>query len=98
MISWAIDENTGYELTGETVFGLTSTNAQGRSIISYVGFTGNLNTLQRELNDAVGVTALQTDNETPQVVYAIDGLRRERMEPGVNIVSVGGQLSKVYKK
>lgn len=75
MVSWSIDENKGYELTGETVFGLTSTNAQGCSVISYVGFTADLKALQQELETAVGITAIHPNTATTPVVYALSGSR-----------------------
>ena len=102
MVSWVIDENPGYVLTGETVFGLTSTNAQGRSVISYVGFTSNLKTLEQELNTPVGISPVSLFS--PQVgqgafIYAVDGTPRAELLPGVNIVSNGsGKASKVYRR
>ena len=102
MVSWAIDENSGYVLTGETVFGLTSTNAQGRSVISYVGFTSNLKTLEQELNTPVGISPVSL--LSPKVgqgvfIYAVDGTPRAELLPGVNIVSNGGgKASKVYRR
>ena len=75
MVSWSIDENKGYELTGETVFGLTSTNAQGCSVISYVGFTADLKALQQELETAVGITAIHPNATKAQAIYALSGSR-----------------------
>ena len=98
MVSWSIDVNTGYQLTDETVFGLTSTNSQGRSVISYVGFTDNLNKLAKELNELVGVSALHTNPDTPQSIYALDGTSRQQLARGVNIVSTGDKTTKVYRK
>ena len=98
MVSWSIDENAGYELTGNTIFGLTSTNSQGRSVISYVGFTSDLSKLAKELNEAVGITSLQGNSAKPQTIYALDGTKRSQLTPGVNIVSSGGKATKVYKK
>ena len=98
MISWAIDENTGYELTGETVFGLTSTNSQGRSVISYVGFTTNLNKLAKELNDAVGISEVHAHHANPQIIYAADGTRRQQLAPGMNIISTGGKVKKIFQE
>ena len=98
MISWTIDENKGYELTGETVFGLTSTHAQGLSVISYVGFSSDLKRTQQELNEAVGVVAPSSDAATPQTVYATDGTPRNHLVQGINIVGSGKHYSKVYCK
>jgi alpha-D-xyloside xylohydrolase len=98
MISWAIDENTGYELTGETVFGLTSTNSQGRSVISYVGFTSNLNKLAKELNDAVGINEIHATHTYPQSIYAPNGTPRKQLAHGVNIVKSGYKVSKILLK
>ena len=98
MVSWSIDENKGYELTGETVFGLTSTNAQGRSVISYVGFTSDLKKTEKALNEAVGVSLLTTERAEPQAIYALDGTQRPRLAPGMNIVSANGHVAKVFKK
>lgn len=99
MVSWAIDENTGYELTGETVFGLTSTNPQGRSVISYVGFTSNLKALQQELNEAVGIKEVKSEEvKNEKTIYAPDGVRLDQLSHGVNIVKTGNQVTKVFKK
>ena len=100
MVAWAIDENTGYELTGETVFGLTSTNAQGCSVVSYVGFTSNLKKMEQELEDAVGIRPiLPTKEESEEAfIYAPDGTPRNQMVNGVNIVKTGDKVSKVYQK
>lgn len=98
MVAWAIDENTGYELTGETVFGMTSTNSQGRSVISYVGFTSNLKKLEQELDEAVGITSPQTHAEGAQGIYAFNGTPRTEMAPGLNVVVKGGKTSKIYKR
>ena len=97
MVSWSIDENKGYELTGETVFGLTSTNSQGRSVISYVGFTSDLKKIEQELNDAVGITSLPINRDEVQTIYALDGTQRTKPLRGVNIISKGGKTSKFYK-
>ena len=98
MISWSIDENKGYELTGETVFGLTSTHAQGQSVISYVGFSSDLKRTQQELNVEVGVAAPSSDAAAPQSVYAPDGTPRNHLVQGINIVGSGNHYSKVYCK
>ena len=98
MVSWAIDENKGYELTGETVFGLTSTNAQGSSVISYVGFSSDLNKTEKALEETVGISQLQPDSATPPTVYALDGTQRSQLTHGVNIVSTNGHVIKVFKK
>ena len=98
MVSWSIDENTGYELTGETVFGLTSTNSQGRSVISYVGFTSNLKQTEQELNQAVGITNIPGNTDAPQAIYALDGTLRDQMGHGVNIVKTGNKVSKIYQR
>ena len=99
MIAWSIDENKGYELTGETVFGLTSTNTSGRSVFSYVGFTSDLKKTEQELNTPVGIEALQVSPNSSHLIYTVDGTPRAELMPGVNIVSNrGGQTSKVYKK
>ena len=99
MVAWTIDENKGYALTGETVFGLTSTDSHGRSVISYVGFTSDLNALQREFN------AVTTELSAPEArlvkgttIYALDGTQRSRLAHGVNIVVDGGKAVKVYQK
>ena len=98
MISWAIDENAGYELTGETVFGLTSTNSLGRSVISYVGFTSNLSKLAKELNDAVGINDIHATNTYTQSIYAPNGTPRKQLAHGINIVKSGDKVSKIFSK
>lgn len=98
MISWTIDENAGYEFTGETVFGLTSTNSQGRSVISYVGFTSNLKATEKELNQTVSIKDISMGAPTTQTIYAPNGIPREQLGRGVNIVKTGNKVSKVYQK
>ena len=99
MVSWAIDENAGYELTAETVFGMTSTNSQGRSVISYVGFTSNLQKTEQELNNASLSITLPIKGESEGVlIFAPDGTRRQQLAHGVNIINEGNKVSKVYHK
>ena len=98
MVAWSIDENKSYELTGETVFGLTSTNAQGRSVISYVGFSSDLKKTEKMLNETVGITQLPAEPQEPQTIYALDGTQRTHLTPGMNIISANGHVSKIYKK
>ena len=86
MVAWSIEENQGYELTGETVFGLTSTHAQGTSVVSYVGFASDLNACEQELNLAAGVKAPQARRGGTQAIYALDGTPRSHLAHGVNIV------------
>ena len=98
MVAWAIDENTGYELTGETVFGLTSTNSQGRSVISYVGFTSNLKKTEQELNETVGISSITFRPSPFTTIYALDGTSRSQLSHGVNIISTNGKVSKIFRK
>jgi alpha-D-xyloside xylohydrolase len=99
MVSWAIDENAGYELTAETVFGMTSTNSQGRSVISYVGFTSNLQKTEQELNNASLSITLPIKGESEGVlIFAPDGTRRQQLAHGLNIINEGNKVSKVYHK
>lgn len=96
---WAIDENKGYELTGETVFGLTSTNAQGHSVVSYVGFTSNFKKTEQELNETVDIRSLSSSSfAAPSVIYAPNGTPRDQMSHGVNIVKSGDKVSKIYQR
>ena len=100
MVIWSIDENKGYQLTGETIFGMTSTNSNGQSVISYVGFTADLKALEDELNgDATGMTVPRFNPWDTPMIYALDGTPRKRLSQGVNIV-VGedGKSSKIFKK
>jgi len=92
MIAWSIDENKGYELTGETVFGLTSTNTSGRSVFSYVGFTSDLKKTEQELNTPVGIETIQVAPDSPKTIYAVDGTPRLELMPGVNIVGNGRKV------
>jgi alpha-D-xyloside xylohydrolase len=99
MVAWAIDENKGYELTGETIFGMTSTSNTGRSVISYVGFSSDLKKTERELKDAVSIHTPSIDPGKPKNVYSIDGVTRPALAHGINIVvDNNGKTSKVYKK
>ena len=95
MVSWSIEENEGYALTGETVFGLTSTHAQGKSVVSYVGFTANLNAFEQEMQQAAHVVASQTLHEGAQAIYALDGTPRSQLAHGVNIVTRDGKAVKL---
>lgn len=104
MISWNIDENRGYELTGETIFGLTSTHSQGRSVISYVGFTADLKALEQQLN-TVGISELQPSSPSHQSsfinhqsYYRLDGTPRQQLSHGINIICDSGYTAKVYKR
>ena len=97
MVAWTIEQNSGYQQTGETLFGMTSTNAQGRSVISYVGFTANLNTLQQQLNDAVPITAVEEQSDAIQHIYTVDGIRHDHLSPGINIVVNNGKAVKLLK-
>lgn len=100
MIAWSIDENKGYQLTGETIFGMTSTNSNGQSVISYVGFTADLKQLEDELNgESTGMTVPNLNPSGAQTIYALDGTPRKNLSPGVNIV-VGedGKAEKIFKK
>lgn len=100
MIAWSIDENKGYQLTGETIFGMTSTNSNGQSVISYVGFTADLKALEDDLNgDATGMTIPHFNPSGTPMIYALDGTPRKQLSQGVNIV-VGedGKSSKIFKK
>ena len=97
MVAWSIDENKGYELTGETIFGMTSTSSTGRSVISYVGFTSDLKKTERELNDAVGIRTPSIDHDGAKKVYSLDGASRPALSHGMNIVvDNDGKASKVY--
>ena len=98
MVAWTIEENSGYKLTDETVFGLTSTNTQGRSVISYVGFTSDLKKTEQELNTPVGISSIQVSPVKPKAIYAINGTPQVRLLPGVNIVRNGGATTKVFRK
>ena len=87
MVAWAIEETKSYELTGETVFGLTSTNPQGRSVISYIGFTSNLGKMQQELDDATSIKDLKDSKDLND--GAIDNLSGQQTgnpaQPGIYI-------------
>jgi alpha-D-xyloside xylohydrolase len=98
MIAWTIDESTGYQLTGETIFGMTSTNAQGRSVISYVGFTSDLKKLQQELNVAVGIAPITNNQHTMHSIYAINGTPRTHLSTDINIITNGSKTVKLLKK
>ena len=98
MIAWSIDENAGYQLTGETIFGMTSTNPQGRSVISYVGFTADLSKLAKTLNEAVGISDVQANPQMPEEIYSLDGTPRNNLCHGVNIVKTGDKVIKVLNR
>lgn len=98
MIAWGIDENSGYQLTGETIFGMTSTNSQGRSVISYVGFASDLKKVEQELYEAASISSIQVNPDNPQAIYAIDGTPRASLSRGINIVATDDKVTKVYVK
>ena len=98
MIAWTIDESTGYQLTGETIFGMTSTNAQGRSVISFIGYTSDLKKLQQEFNVAVGIAPITNNLHTMHSIYAINGTPRTHLSSDVNIIANGSKTVKLLKK
>ena len=100
MVIWSIEETQGYQLTGETIFGMTSTNSNGQSVISYVGFTADLKKLEDELNgDATGLNVPHLNPSGTKMIYALDGTKRTQMSAGLNIVVNGeGKATKIYKK
>ncbi len=86
LVAWKIDEVKGYEETGETVFGLTSTDAKGKSVISYVGFVKDIETLVKSLNEAVG-TAMPTASVAPTTTtYNLSGIASSQPVHGINIL------------
>ncbi len=99
LIAWKMDETTCYTETRETVFGLTSTNLKGTSVISYVGFETDINALIESLNrEFVSVVIPRTDTDGTDRIYSLLGVPRKDMEDGVNIVrNVSGDVRKVLK-
>ncbi len=101
LIAWPIDENKAYMETGETVFGMTSTNATGTSVISYVGFTSNVEALITEFNN-IYTHISSTDgaaNAVPSQVYSLNGIALAHLHKGMNIVKMSDNTSvKVMKK
>ncbi|MBQ0020137.1 MAG: DUF5110 domain-containing protein [Bacteroidales bacterium] len=84
LVAWKIDESKGYVETAETVFGLTSTASNGKSVISYVGFVSDIQQLVKTLNNTVGVHAPATSS--PVSYYSINGVAQASAMPGINIV------------
>ncbi len=95
LLAWKIDEIKAYTETGETIFGMTSTDASGRSVISYVGFVANLTTLIKQLNEAVAIAPQSCSDDSPTRIYALNGSERNQLASGLNIVKKGGEVSKV---
>lgn len=92
LVAWKMDEVKGYQETGETVFGLTSTSAQGKSVISYVGFVKDIQTLVNALNEAVGIN-VPSASAANATVYNLSGIAQTQ-----SIHSIGiSQGKKVIK-
>jgi len=88
MVVWKIDEVKSYTLTGETVFGMTSTDSKGRSVISYVGFVKDAKALKTQLEQAVGIDEVNVDpdSSTPSAIYGMNGVKRQEQTKGFNII------------
>jgi len=100
MVVWEFDELLAYTLAAETVFGLTSTNANGRSVITYVGFESSYTDLVNQLNSIY--TSLQSpsaeDAQTHSrtTVYNLSGIPSDPAQKGVKIIqSTNGKARKV---
>ena len=99
LVAWSIDENKAYMETGETVFGLTSTSATGTSVISYVGFTADVNALVGELNNLyTGITMPHSTDAEPIEYITLNGIHQQGPHRGMNIVRMSDNTShKVMK-
>ena len=85
LLAWKIDEVKGYEETGETVFGLTSTDAKGKSVISYVGFVKDIETLVKSLNEAVGIAVPTASVAPTTTTYNLSGIASSQPVHSINI-------------
>lgn len=97
MVVWNMDEIKSYTLTGETIFGMTSTNAKGQSVISYVGFVSNYQTLKTQLQNAVGIEETKSDIPSASSIYNINGTKLSQISKGINIVKNDKESKLVYK-
>ena len=104
VIAWTIDETKSYIQTGQTIFGLTSTDANGKSTISYVGFESDINAFIKSLNDLYTWIEPSYENEEMKTktssgsIYSLLGTKRTQLEDGVNIVSQSdGTAQKIMK-
>ncbi len=84
LVAWKMDESKGYAETDETVFGLTSTAANGKSVISYVGFVKNLQALVDMLNGTVGINAPVSSSSTS--IYSLNGIVQATPMHGIKIM------------
>lgn len=98
LVAWAIEENKSYVETGETVFGMTSTNANGTSVISYVGFVADLNSFIEEQNKATATSNIKASSNKSVRIFSLNGTEQKNMTDGVNIVlTADNQSRKVMK-
>jgi len=99
MLVWKIDEVKSYTETGQTIFGMTSTDAKGKSVISYVGFTKDAVALRNQFDEiASGISLPIATSENNFLVYDMNGTPRSEMKQGINIVRAGNDVKKFYKK
>lgn len=83
LVAWRMDEVQSYTQTGETVFGLTSTAVDGRSVISYVGYVSDLQSLVDSLTHTVGIHPSHLSDNA--VTYTLAGLPQTQSSRGVTI-------------
>lgn len=99
LVAWKMDETTSYTETRETVFGLTSTNTKGTSVISYVGFDSDVDALIKSLNDEyTSIDVIRDKVSGTSRIYSLSGTPRASLEDGINIVqNTNGSSRKVFK-
>ena len=99
LLAWNMNETDAYLELKETVFGLTSTNASGRSVISYVGFEADVDALADSLNkEIVSIDSPRKDVNGKERIYSLLGVSRKNLEDGINIVqNTDGDVRKVLK-
>lgn len=103
LVVWQFDELDAYTQAGETIFGLTSSNASGRSVISYVGFEESYTELAKQLNDIYtaipNVSADASDiHHDVAGIYRLNGVASSHPQKGVNILlDSTGKAKKVLK-
>jgi len=104
IIAWdlnttGIDDNCQGEWSptvGNTIFGLTSTT--GTSVIKDINFTNDVNSYIEKFQKSTAINVVNADNAGATEYYSINGVRRNKLDKGLNIVKQGGKAKKVYIK
>lgn len=81
---------------GQTIFGMTSTT--GTSVIKDINFTNDVEAYIEQFLTATSITSAARYNANNAEYYSINGIRRSKLEKGLNIVKADGKTRKVFVK